>query len=88
MTSKARMRKTSTAAPVVSIGRAVAASAMGLWRLVVAIKHRRELAHLAELDDRMLADIGLTRSDLHDADAAPPWQDATSMLARRACRRR
>ena len=40
---------------------------MGIWRLVVALKHRRELAHLADFDDRMLADIGLTRTDLRDA---------------------
>jgi uncharacterized protein YjiS (DUF1127 family) len=60
--------------------------ALGVWRLVVAIKHRRELAYLADLDDRMLADIGLTRSDLRDAYSEPPWQDSTSMLARRAGR--
>jgi uncharacterized protein YjiS (DUF1127 family) len=78
----------STAAPFAPIGHAVAALAMGVWRLVVAIKHRRELAHLADFDDRMLADIGLTRTDLRDAYAEPLWQDPTSMLARRAAERR
>jgi hypothetical protein len=43
---------------------------------------------LARLDDRMLSDIGLTRSDLHDANAEPLWHDPTNVLARRACERR
>jgi hypothetical protein len=36
----------------------------------------------------MLADIGLTRSDLRDAYAGSPWQDPTDMLAQRAAERR
>ena len=43
---------------------------------------------LAALDDRMLADIGLTRSDLRDAYAEPPWRDPSDVLARRAAERR
>jgi hypothetical protein len=43
---------------------------------------------LARLDDRQLADIGLTRSDLRDAYAEPLWEDPTSVLARRAAERR
>jgi uncharacterized protein YjiS (DUF1127 family) len=58
------------------------------WQLVVAVRHRRELALLADRDDRMLADIGLTRGDLHDARAEPLWHDPTSMLSRRVSRRR
>jgi uncharacterized protein YjiS (DUF1127 family) len=84
MTSKTVTGKNSTAAPSAPIGHTVAALTMGVWRLVLAIKHRRELAHLSDLDDRMLADIGLTRTDLRDAYAEPLWQDPTSMLARRA----
>jgi hypothetical protein len=60
---------------------------MGVWRLVVAIKHRRELALLADRDDRMLEDVGLTRSDLRDAYSEPLWRDPTSLLARRRARR-
>jgi uncharacterized protein YjiS (DUF1127 family) len=86
MTSKTVTRKNSTAAPFAPIGPAVAAVAMGVWRLVVAIKHRRELAHLADFDDRMLADIGLTRTDLRDAYSEPLRRDPTTMLARRARR--
>jgi uncharacterized protein YjiS (DUF1127 family) len=51
-------------------------------------KHRRSIGMLARLDDRMLADIGLTRSDLRDANAEPLWHDPTNVLARRACERR
>ena len=43
---------------------------------------------LAALDDRMLADIGLNRSDLRDAFAVPPWRDPSDVLARRAAERR
>ena len=35
----------------------------------------------------MLADIGLTRTDLCDAYAEPLWREPTSMLARRAAER-
>jgi uncharacterized protein YjiS (DUF1127 family) len=61
-----------------------AAALMRCWRgLVVRIKHRRELARLADLDDHMLADVGLTRSDLHAAHCEPLWRDPTSILERR-----
>jgi hypothetical protein len=43
---------------------------------------------LAALDDRMLADIGLTRCDLRDAYSEPLWHDPTDVLARRAAERR
>ena len=65
------------------------AFAQNAWRVVVAIKHRRELARLNDLEDRMLADIGLRRSDLHAAGSLPLWQDPTSILNHRgpvACR--
>ena len=61
--------------------RATAAALMqDVWRIVVAVKHRRELARLADLDDRMLADIGLRRSDLRAAGSVPLWQDPTDAL--------
>ena len=59
------------------------------WRgFVAGIKHRRELSRLADLDDHMLADIGLTRSDLHVAHCEPLWRDPTSILERRISDRR
>lgn len=57
-------------------------------RVAVAVKHRREVAMLAGLDERMLRDIGLTRSDLRDAYAEPLWRDPTDVLAGRVRDRR
>jgi uncharacterized protein YjiS (DUF1127 family) len=67
------------------IGRATAALGRGTWQIIAA---RQNLARLVDLDDRMLADIGLTRSDLHTAQSACLWQDPTSLLERRVNRRR
>jgi uncharacterized protein YjiS (DUF1127 family) len=67
------------------IRKATVALWRGTWQVIVA---RRDLAQLVDLDDRMLADIGLTRSDLHAAQSVPPWEDPTSLLQRRVdCRR-
>lgn len=60
----------------------------GLQRLSRALKHRRDASLLAGMDARMLADIGLTRSDLRDAYAEPLWRDPTDILADRACEKR
>jgi uncharacterized protein YjiS (DUF1127 family) len=60
----------------------------GLRLLGHNLKNRRDAGRLAGLDDRMLADIGLTRSDLRDAYAEPLWHDPTDVLARRAAERR
>ena len=49
---------------------------------------RRDLENLANLDDRMLADIGLTRGDLRDAAAEPLWRDPTAVLVMRRRERR
>ncbi len=57
-------------------------------RFAQALKHRREAAMLVELDDRMLRDIGLNRSDLRDAISEPMWRDPTAILASRAAERR
>src|SRR5262245_9860875 len=47
------------------------------------VKNRREANLLAELDDRMLADIGLTRGDVRDAYSEPVWRDPTAVLVSR-----
>ena len=53
-----------------------------------AYRNRGNAAVLAGFDDRMLADIGLSRSDLRDAFAGPLWDDPTSLLRARALERR
>lgn len=53
-----------------------------------AIRNRRAANMLAGLDDHMLADIGITRSDLRDAYSEPLWHDPTDVLVDRANERR
>jgi uncharacterized protein YjiS (DUF1127 family) len=52
------------------------------------LKNRRDAALLTSLDDRMLADIGLTRGDVRDAYSEPVWRDPTTILVSRAHERR
>jgi|SRR5215470_18211518 len=70
-------------------------AAAALDRVVAGLKHvaswrqhRRDAALLARADDRMLADIGLTRGDIHDALCGAPWNDPTAVLRVRALERR
>ncbi|MDC7789990.1 DUF1127 domain-containing protein [Rhodoplanes sp. TEM] len=71
-----------------AIATAIGTVAMRATRVAEAVKHRREAAMLAGFNDRMLSDIGLTRSDVADAYAEPLWRDPTALLARRAGERR
>lgn len=52
------------------------------------LRHRREANVLARLDRHMLADIGITRSDVQDAFSTPLWEDPTELLSERARERR
>jgi uncharacterized protein YjiS (DUF1127 family) len=56
----------------------------GMRKFSRLLKNRRNARMMAGMDDRMLADIGLTRSDLRDAYAQPLWRDPTDVLAGRA----
>jgi uncharacterized protein YjiS (DUF1127 family) len=56
--------------------------------LARARRHRREAAALAGFDQRMLSDIGISRSDLSDAVSEPFWEDPTALLRERALERR
>lgn len=68
---------------------AIAGFAVARARDVLQLfKNRRDAANLAGLDDRMLADIGLTRGDLRDAYSEPVWRDPTAILVSRAYERR
>ncbi|QRM28486.1 DUF1127 domain-containing protein [Microvirga sp. VF16] len=55
-----------------------------LSNLVKALQHRREVKNLAEFDDRMLADIGLTRSDVTSALDEPLTRNPSWVLVRNA----
>jgi uncharacterized protein YjiS (DUF1127 family) len=59
-----------------------------LKELVEARRHRREANVLIGLDQRMLADIGITRADVSDAFSEPFWDDPTTLLRERALERR
>jgi uncharacterized protein YjiS (DUF1127 family) len=72
--------------------RSIVAVVVATWRRlkqgVRAYANRTDAAVLAGFDERMLADIGLTRSDLRDAFAEPLWHDPTNVLRARALERR
>ena len=51
-------------------------------------RHWNEATKLANLDRRMLDDMGITRADLRDAFSEPFWQDPTALLRERAIERR
>jgi uncharacterized protein YjiS (DUF1127 family) len=66
----------------------VAAVGLGVAGAARAYRTWRDLEALARLDDRMLADIGLTRGDLRDAVAQPLWRDPGALLLTRWRERR
>ena len=70
------------------LGRALLALGRGIKHFVQRLKNRHDSMRLATLDERMLADIGLNRSDLRDAFAELPWRDPSEVLVRRAAERR
>ncbi|MCB1420058.1 MAG: DUF1127 domain-containing protein [Notoacmeibacter sp.] len=72
--------------------RAVARAAMPVKQAAANWLGRRELFRLSVLTDRDLADVGITRADLHDLHASRWAADATrrtcddlEMAARRVC---
>jgi uncharacterized protein YjiS (DUF1127 family) len=58
-----------------------------LLQWIVAIKHRRDVVHLAEPNDHLLKDVGLTRDDVISTLSEPFWRDPTALLADRAAER-
>lgn len=54
----------------------------GLVSAVTTVRNRRVVSRLTDLDDTMLADIGLTRADVHKALDTPFWMDASQVLNR------
>ena len=57
-------------------------------KLLRARRNWNEATTLANLDRRMLADMGITRADLQDAFSEPFWEDPTALLRERALERR
>jgi uncharacterized protein YjiS (DUF1127 family) len=74
------------------LGRVIYAAAalviVRLRRLATAFRHRHDAAVLMGFDDRMLADIGLSRRDVREAFDQPVWRDPTALLVDRVYRRR
>ena len=58
-----------------------------LGRLFRNWKARRRIAHLQELDDYLLDDIGVTRDDLKWASQTPLNENAAQLLEGRALQR-
>jgi uncharacterized protein YjiS (DUF1127 family) len=83
---------TTTSRPTVPFARTILAMAAAMRRhvsrLARAYRNRSDAAVLATLDERTLADMGLTRSDVRDAFAEPLWHDPTDLLRARALERR
>ncbi|BBE72330.1 DUF1127 domain-containing protein [Oharaeibacter diazotrophicus] len=50
---------------------------------VTVIRNRAAVRSLGDLDDYLLADIGLTRADLREATAVPLTDDPSRLLAAR-----
>jgi uncharacterized protein YjiS (DUF1127 family) len=74
--------------PVAALARAIVAGVRWLKEIARARRHRRQASELCGLDNRVLKDIGITRSDLRDAFSAPFWEDPTALLRERALERR
>ena len=76
------------AALVRGLATLAATAARWLKEYAQARRNRRQAIALANLDGRMLSDLGLTRSDVSDAFSSPFWEDPTSLLRERALERR
>jgi uncharacterized protein YjiS (DUF1127 family) len=71
--------------PVSRVLAGVLRQALGI---VVALKNRRAVMQLAELDERALKDIGLVPTDVHGALAEPFYRDPSAILLSRSTQRR
>jgi uncharacterized protein YjiS (DUF1127 family) len=67
-------------------------AALGIVRqsgaVLKALRHRREVLRLADLDDRSLKDIGLLRADVEGALLEPLHKDPSKVLSVRRVERR
>ncbi len=71
-------RPRSGSASAFAAARQVARALVAAW---TALVNRRQVRRLSELDDYLLADIGLSRADVEDAASLPIYEDPTARLA-------
>jgi uncharacterized protein YjiS (DUF1127 family) len=76
------------AAPAQAFASITAVAAGWLKLLARARRNRAQARALANVESRMLADMGITRADLRDAFSEPFWEDPTTLLRERALERR
>jgi uncharacterized protein YjiS (DUF1127 family) len=88
MTSLSQTYRGAIALGLWTVAAAIMAAAIGAKRFARALRRRGDITALASFDDRALADIGITRSDVRDAMAEPFWRDPSALLASRAAERR
>ena len=69
-------KRLQTGAPRPAVGSTLANAMKAVWSWRRNQKHRAELRALLErADDRMLSDVGLTRSVVADEAGKPFWRD-------------
>jgi uncharacterized protein YjiS (DUF1127 family) len=71
-------RPSSGPAFALDVLRRVADTVAEAWTIY---RNRRQMHHLTELDDYLLADIGLTRNDVEEAVSLPLHEDPTRYIA-------
>ena len=71
-----------------ALGRGAVQALRAVALLARAVRNRREVMHLLELDDRSLKDIGLVRNDVAGALDAPLSRDPSVLLRLRSVERR
>jgi uncharacterized protein YjiS (DUF1127 family) len=54
-------------------------------QIIRAVRHRQAIQSMTELDDHMLADIGLLRSDVYASLARPYFTDPSKALRDACC---
>ena len=83
-----RIEVTATESWSMAARRVLSDAGVRVLALVRALRHRGEVRQLAELDDRALKDIGLTRLDVLGALGEPMFKDPSTVLMIRSVERR
>jgi uncharacterized protein YjiS (DUF1127 family) len=83
-----RIRLTATTSSAMTLRRALSFAWGRVAGVLRALNHRGEVRRLAELDERALKDIGLTRLDVIGALGEPLHRDPSTVLMIRSVERR